>query len=102
MVRHGDDKEESWAQQQEKLHLEKIAAKKKAEERQWQKELHYMHCPKCGVKLCTLNLEGLEIDECPDCKGIWLDAGEFHQFAALNEEKKKSFTRQLFALFGLK
>jgi len=99
MVRHGDEKEEAWAQQEERLRLEKIAARRRADERQRLKDLHYMHCPKCGETLNTVDLEGLEIDKCPCCHGIWLDPGEIHQYAALSAEKKQSFGKQLLALF---
>ncbi len=40
------------------------------------KELHWMHCPKCGQELVTEQCDSVEIDVCPSCKGVWLDAGE--------------------------
>ena len=40
------------------------------------KEAHWMHCPKCGQKLSTEKCGLVEIDVCPSCKGVWLDAGE--------------------------
>ncbi len=40
------------------------------------KELHWMHCPKCGQKLAAEGYGNVEIDVCPSCKGVWLDAGE--------------------------
>ena len=40
------------------------------------KELHWMHCPKCGQELATETCDAVEIDVCPSCKGVWLDAGE--------------------------
>ncbi len=40
------------------------------------KELHWMHCPKCGQKLAAEGYCNIEIDVCPSCKGVWLDAGE--------------------------
>ena len=40
------------------------------------KETHWMHCPKCGQKLSTEKCGSVEIDVCPSCKGVWLDAGE--------------------------
>ncbi len=40
------------------------------------KELHWMHCPKCGQELVTERCDSVEIDVCPSCKGVWLDAGE--------------------------
>lgn len=33
-------------------------------------------CPKCGADLIVLELDGVEIDHCPECRGTWLDAGE--------------------------
>lgn len=35
-----------------------------------------MDCPACKEAMITLELEDVEIDHCPDCGGIWLDAGE--------------------------
>lgn len=40
------------------------------------KELHWMRCPKCGQPLAAERLDSVEIDVCPSCKGVWLDAGE--------------------------
>ena len=40
------------------------------------KETHWMHCPKCGQKLSPEKCGAVEIDVCPSCKGVWLDAGE--------------------------
>ncbi|MFH1177595.1 MAG: zf-TFIIB domain-containing protein [Acidobacteriota bacterium] len=45
-------------------------------EREQRKELHYLHCPKCGETMEQTRLEGVEIEVCPDCGGIYLDAGE--------------------------
>ena len=35
-----------------------------------------MECPRCKSAAVILELAGVEIDYCPDCGGIWLDAGE--------------------------
>jgi len=35
-----------------------------------------MNCPVCKQAMLVLELEQVEIDHCPDCGGIWLDAGE--------------------------
>ena len=35
-----------------------------------------MHCPKCGADLTVEDYHGVEIDRCPECDGIWFDAGE--------------------------
>jgi len=33
-------------------------------------------CPVDGFTLAIETYEGVEIDRCPHCKGVWLDAGE--------------------------
>lgn len=35
-----------------------------------------MNCPKCNVPLVMSDRQGIEIDYCPDCRGVWLDRGE--------------------------
>jgi Zn-finger nucleic acid-binding protein len=34
-------------------------------------------CPGCGAYLIAERVEGVEIDRCKECQGIWLDAGEY-------------------------
>ena len=35
-----------------------------------------MKCPNCNETLAMTNREGIEIDYCPNCRGVWLDRGE--------------------------
>lgn len=36
-----------------------------------------MDCPVCkNVKLVMSDRQGIEIDYCPNCRGVWLDRGE--------------------------
>ncbi len=35
-----------------------------------------MKCPVCDVTLSISSREGVEIDFCPQCRGVWLDRGE--------------------------
>ena len=36
-----------------------------------------MKCPVCNnVNLVMAERQGIEIDYCPDCRGVWLDRGE--------------------------
>ena len=41
-----------------------------------------MNCPRCKEKdmAPVFTEQGVEIDSCPDCKGIWLDKGELFYF----------------------
>jgi len=35
-----------------------------------------MHCPVDGETLVMSDRNGVEIDYCPKCRGVWLDRGE--------------------------
>ncbi len=35
-----------------------------------------MKCPNDGTTLQMTERSGVEIDYCPDCRGVWLDRGE--------------------------
>lgn len=35
-----------------------------------------MPCPVCHVSLIMSERQGVEIDYCPQCRGVWLDRGE--------------------------
>lgn len=35
-----------------------------------------MDCPSCKVDLVMSERQGIEIDYCPKCRGVWLDRGE--------------------------
>ena len=35
-----------------------------------------LNCPKCSVPLTIAQRQRVEIDFCPDCRGVWLDRGE--------------------------
>lgn len=35
-----------------------------------------MKCPACNLALVMSERQGIEIDYCPECRGIWLDRGE--------------------------
>ena len=36
-----------------------------------------MKWPNCNVNLVMTDRNGIEIDYCPECRGVWLDRGEF-------------------------
>jgi Zn-finger nucleic acid-binding protein len=35
-----------------------------------------MKCPTCNLDLQMTERQGVEIDYCPQCRGVWLDRGE--------------------------
>ncbi|MGQ2981909.1 TFIIB-type zinc ribbon-containing protein [Flavobacterium sp.] len=35
-----------------------------------------MKCPSCNINLIMSERNTVEIDYCPECRGVWLDRGE--------------------------
>lgn len=38
-----------------------------------------MNCPRCESALVTRKINGVEVDECPDCRGVWFDSDELRK-----------------------
>lgn len=46
-----------------------------------------MQCPTCdNVQLAMTARQGIEIDYCPQCRGIWLDRGELDRLIERSEQ----------------
>lgn len=56
------------------------------------KTTHFMHCPRCGMELIEVKYKEVEVDECPNCRGFWLDAGEIEK---IGTEKDKFLSNVL-------
>lgn len=80
-----------------------------------------MKCPVCkDVTLLMSEKRGIEIDYCPECRGIWLDRGELEKLIEKEDSKiekeeknnskkskedvklhkKESFLSEIFEIFG--
>lgn len=79
-----------------------------------------MKCPVCkDVTLLMTEKKGIEIDYCPECRGIWLDRGELEKLMEKEEtkieeiekkvnrdkreeklRKRESFLSEIFEIFG--
>ena len=82
-------------ERKQKLEEEKRKLMAKAEKEQL-KKLHHMCCPKCGMKLIEIDYQGVKIDECSECKGVWLDAGELETVSHM----KKSVMDKFFSVLA--
>ena len=45
-----------------------------------------MKCPQCDVVLVITDRQGIEIDYCPQCRGVWLDRGELDKIIERTNE----------------
>ena len=43
-------------------------------------------CPTCRVNLTMSERQGIEIDYCPQCRGVWLDRGELDKIIERSTE----------------
>ena len=59
-----------------------VAARQQVAEAQALRDAHFMHCPKCGHALQTIQLREVAVDRCFHCHGTWLDEGELEKLAA--------------------
>ena len=50
-----------------------------------------MLCPVCKVDLLLSEKQGIEIDYCPKCRGIWLDRGELDKIVEKSANVEDNF-----------
>ncbi len=89
LVKPSEKEEQFFREQELKRQLAQARAEQEAmaaAEKQRLKELHYMHCPKCGQALIVEKYGDVEVDVCGGCKGLWLDANELDQILAAKEQ----------------
>jgi uncharacterized protein len=68
------------AEKQRKIAIERARALAQAE-KEALKQLHYMHCPKCGFELKAMTFHDVHVERCFNCHGTWLDEGELERLA---------------------
>lgn len=49
-----------------------------------------MNCPICNIALVISDRQGIEIDYCPKCRGIWLDRGELDKIIERSTQEDPS------------
>lgn len=51
-----------------------------------------MNCPVCDItRMREVEKNGVQIDICPDCKGVWLDRGELEKLMLEVREERESY-----------
>jgi Zn-finger nucleic acid-binding protein len=51
-----------------------------------------MNCPQCNVTLLMAERQSVEIDYCPQCRGIWLDRGELEKIIERSSSIEASYS----------
>ena len=91
--------EEEYFARQEVERRRRVAEERQAtlrtEERERERALHLMKCPKCGMQLEEIAFGDVHVDKCFGCEGIWLDKGELD----ILPKKEAGFVRTLLNVF---
>jgi uncharacterized protein len=48
-------------------------------------------CPNCQTGMQEVNRNSVQIDICPDCRGVWLDRGELEKLLGSIKETEKEW-----------
>jgi Zn-finger nucleic acid-binding protein len=51
-----------------------------------------MQCPVCAVPLVMSERQSVEIDYCPQCRGVWLDRGELDKIIERAATEQPSYS----------
>ena len=60
------------------------------------RKAHYMKCPKCGADLKEVEHHHVKVDRCPECHGVWIDAGEVELFEHAADRGVTKFFSSMF------
>jgi Zn-finger nucleic acid-binding protein len=86
--------EEEYFRRKERETIEKLRAKMTADEQAKAAAAAVVQCPKCDdATLQPVMFEGVEIDACDKCGGVWLDANEL---AAITKRDESGWFGRLF------
>ncbi len=89
-----DDREKALENEYFHRQEQELIAKMKAKLAAEDNTASQLQCPKCDGKLVESNFEGVKIDVCEKCHGVWLDAGELAQ---ITHKDEKGWFGQLFS-----
>lgn len=91
LEKRGDALENEYFRRQEQELLAKMKAKLETEEN----VTLTIKClnKDCGSDLKEVDFEGIKIDVCDNCGGVWLDGGELAQLMKKDEAKEGWFNR---------
>ena len=93
------NEEEYFAKQNADL-IKDMRSKLDADRQAAERKKHYMKCPKCGGDLKERTHGSVTVDECEDCHGMWLDAGELDLISHITKNPVSKFMDDFIHLFS--
>src|SRR5437773_12464948 len=88
------NEDEYFARQDAEL-IKQMRAKLDGERSAQDRKAHYMKCPKDGADLKEEMHGQAKVDLCPECGGMWLDAGELALMQHVEKAGAQSLSRGL-------
>jgi hypothetical protein len=79
--------EEEYFARMEAQRLVQLKKSAEVEAQLAERRSHFMKCPRCGADLQVEHYSGIEVERCPECSGLWFDAGEADRLVELNASK---------------
>jgi Zn-finger nucleic acid-binding protein len=64
------------------------------------KDLHWMKCPKCGSDMEEQEHEGVTIDVCSVCEGVFLDHIDFQSLLLKKGEVRRNVLKRVLGIFS--
>jgi len=104
-----NDREDRWFRKNERKLLEDVRREREKrlevyrqetekEQRDRLRQAHWMKCPKCGNDMRTEQLEGVEIERCSVCGGMFFEHDELQTVLMRKQESRFKFYRSIFGL----
>lgn len=78
--------------------IRRLRERQQAGEEKSLRDLHWLKCPKCGHDMASIRIEGVEVDRCGTCEGIFLDKGELEAVLLKASADRRGFFRRLIGL----
>jgi uncharacterized C2H2 Zn-finger protein len=79
--------EEEYFARKEAERLAQLKRSAELEAQLAERRSHFMKCPRCGADLRVEHYSGIEVERCPECDGLWFDAGEAERLVEMNASK---------------
>ena len=95
------NEDEYFAKQDAEL-IKEMRAKLDKEREQNERKAHFMKCPKCGADMKEEEHGPVKVDICPDCRGMFLDAGEMELLQKAQGSTGKTLMGGLLGFFPSK
>lgn len=95
------NEDEYFAKQDAEL-IKQMRAKLDKEREQNERKAHFMKCPKCGADMKEEEHGPVKVDICPDCHGMFLDAGEMELLQKAQGSGGKTLMSGLLGFFPSK